>query len=383
MLKNILVLILTVFVMVVIGELILQLFFPIDDPYANIKMGVADKDRYIESQFMPNQKYMLYPEPGLPGMAAEVRFSTNNMGFRGGDLLMPKPEGEFRVFMVGGSTTECLYLDDTCAVTHVLETYLNAGIETSTTIKVYNAGKSGDRSYDHIAMISQRLVHLDPDMIILFCGMNDLTAAIYDADYTHLPISGRQRLSFGDLTKYLLTEFQLPRRLFYLYRRLARPDEETTVLTVIPIHSDYKRKVVYRKSQSATDSRPRIDIAPYRNNLTTIAGLARIHAISLVFMTQATTWNSAIDPDISDRHWATFRNGVTYREEAMDRAMSAYNDALRDVGQEHNIPVFETDFLLPKSREFFYDDCHFNIQGARKAADLLGRFLIENGLIGS
>jgi len=370
MVKNILVLVLTVFVMVALGEIILQLFFPIDDPYANIKTGVGEMDRYIESQFLPDQKYALYPEPGLPGMATEVRFSTNNMGFRGGDILMPKPEGEFRVFMVGGSTTECLYLDDTCAVTHVLETYLNAGIETSTTIKVYNAGKSGDRSYDHIAMISQRLV-------------NDLTAAIYHADYIHLPTTGRKRLSFADFAKYLSTEFQLPRRLFYLYRRLARPDEETTVLTVIPIHSDYKRKVVYRKSQSVTDSRPRIDIAPYRNNLTTIAGLARIHAISLVFMTQATTWNSAIDPDISDRHWATFRNGVTYREEAMDRAMSAYNDALRDVGQEHNIPVFETDLLLPKSREFFYDDCHFNIQGARKAADLLGRFLIENGLIGS
>ena len=52
-------------------------------------------------------------------------FTTNNMGFRGDELTMPKPANEFRIFMVGGSTTECLYLDDSKALTRVLQNELN------------------------------------------------------------------------------------------------------------------------------------------------------------------------------------------------------------------------------------------------------------------
>ncbi len=381
MAKNVLVLIITIFLLAGVGEIVLWLLFPVEDPYAEAKRDRDTHQAYIESQFTPNQRLLLYPEPDLPGMAPEVRFSTNNMGFRGADIAVPKPGHEYRIFMVGGSTTECLYLDDSATVTHALESFLNDRLPDSITARVYNAGKSGDRSYDHVAVIGQRLVHLEPDMIIVFCGINDLTASIYGADYLHLPTGRRRAVAFGNLVKYLLTEFQLPRRLYYLCRKFGAWGDEDDVLTAIPLKSDYKRKAALRKSQALTDAAPRIDLVPYRNNLTTIAGLTAAHGISLVFMTQATTWNSAVDPGILDWHWATFRNGIIYREEVMDQAINAYNDVMRDVAREHNTPVFEAALLLPKSREFFYDDCHFNIDGARKAAAMLGEFLFENHLI--
>ena len=381
MAKNILALCITLLILVILAEVILWLFFPIGDPYRLWKEGQVVESKYIESQFQPNQQYLFYPEPELSGMGEMARFTTDNLGFRGDDIEQPKPDHEFRIFMVGGSTTECVYLDDTCSITAGLESYLKEQVPKSVSPKVYGAGKSGDRSYDHLAMIGQRIMHLQPDLIIVFCGLNDLTAAIYNADYLHLPQAGGAKISFFNLVKFLLTEFQLPRRLYYAYKGIFKTPAGDNLLTSISFKSDYKNKVELRKSSPQTDQPPRIDLAPYRDNLISIFGLARAHNVKLVFMTQAMTWDSKVDPHATDWVWGTYKDGLTYREDLMDEAVVSYNDAMREVGKETGVPVFDLALFMPKSLEYFYDDCHFNIKGARKAANLLGAFLIENGMI--
>jgi lysophospholipase L1-like esterase len=380
MAKNILTLCITLLVMVILAEAVLWLLAPIDDPYRLWKEGQVVDYKFIESQFQPDQHYTFYPEPELSGMGEIARFTTNNLGFRGDNIGQPKPPDEFRVFMVGGSTTECAYLDDTSSVTAVLEYYLAEHFSGSHRVKVYGAGKSGDRSYDHLAMIGQRITHLQPDLVIVFCGLNDLTAAIYNADYLHFPQNYGARISFLDQTKYLLTEFQFPRRLYHAYKGILKSQTGDDLLTSIRFKSHYKELVKLRKSSTPTDRAPATDITSYRNNLTSIVGLVRAHNVELVFMTQAVTWNSKVDPKVTDWVWATHRNGVTYREDLMDMAMTAYNDAMRAAAEENDIPVFDLARMIPKSLAFFYDDCHFNIKGAERAATMLGAFLIDNGV---
>jgi lysophospholipase L1-like esterase len=380
MAKNIIALCITLLALVIMAEVALWLFFPIGDPYRLWKEGQVVETKYIESQFQPNQQYLFYPEPELAGMGKIARFTTNNLGFRGPDIVMPKPPEEFRIFMVGGSTTECVYLDDTLAITYILESYLSETLPENIVPRVYGAGKSGDRSYDHLAMIGQRIIHLEPDLIIVFCGINDITGAIYDADYIHMPQADGGKISFGDLTKYILTEFQLPRRLYYAYKGILKPSSGDDVLTAISFKSDYRRKVDLRKSSPQTDQPPRIDLKPYRQNLRSIIGLVEAHNIKLVLLTQATTWNSQTDSLITDWIWGTYKNGLTYREDKLDDAMTAYNDVMRQLGIDTKTPVFDMALIMPKSLDFFYDDCHFNIAGARKAGRLLGDYLIENGL---
>jgi lysophospholipase L1-like esterase len=379
--KNIATLAVTLLVLAIASEAVLWLLFPIEDPYRLWKQGQVLEMKYIESQFQPDQQYLFYPEEELSGMGGVARFTTNNLGFRGSDIIQPKPLDECRIFMVGGSTTECVYLDDTLAVTYTLQTRLNDRRSDATEVKIYGAGKSGDRSYDHLAMISQRLVHLQPDIIIVFCGINDITAAVYDADYLHLPTGSKAQVSFFDLCKYMLTEFQWPRRLYYAYKGIHRLPAGDAALKTISFKSNYREKVRIRRKAPQTDQSPRLDLEPYRTNLRSIIGVAQAHGIDLVFMTQATTWNSQVDPRVENWIWGTYKNGVTYRTDLMDKAMKAYNNVMREVASENHVPVFDLALLMPKSLDFFYDDCHFNIEGARKAGDLLSAFLIENGLV--
>ena len=364
---------LSIVIAIVLTEITLNLFFRANDPYRKKKRCAADM-KYIESQFFPNEEYFFYPEPELSGMPQQSLFTTNNIGFRGPHLVYPKPPDEYRIFMVGGSTTECLYLDDTLTITYVLQSYLNSHCPDIAVFKVYNAGKGGDKSYDHVAMISQRIIHLQPDMIIVFPGINDLLAAICGVDYIHLPKTRNIYYSFLDLTKHLLTEFQIPRYIYYIL--IPKSDED--IMTEIPFYSNYKRQVELRKSYPVSKKRPRTGLSLYRNNILSIIAIAHAHDIELVLMTQITTWNSKVDARVSEWHWLTHRNGVTYSELLMDRAMEAYNDVARQLALEYDVQLFDLAREMPKSLDYIYDDCHFNVRGAHRAGALLGDFIMQN-----
>jgi hypothetical protein len=126
-------------------ETFLAVFAPVPDPYKKYKY--FSLNQFIRSEFPIDYRMVTEVEPGLAGIKGENKFSTNNMGFRGDYLVRPKPKDEFRIFMLGGSTTECIYLDDSQSINAVLQNELRTMTDKSA--KVYNAGKSGDASDDH------------------------------------------------------------------------------------------------------------------------------------------------------------------------------------------------------------------------------------------
>ena len=278
--------------------------------------------------------------------------------------------------MVGGSTTENLYVDDRQAMTRVLQNRLDTIVSTKR-VKVYGAGKSGARSADHIEMIAHRLVHLEPDALIVFAGINDLRAAMFSRNHLMLPPAvgaPDTEWSLMQLLRFAATEFQLGRRLF----SLMKPDDYRDAVEQITLRSNFRRSVQMRQALPVSGSAPRTDVTPYRNNLISMVGIARSHGIELVFLTQATTWNSRVDSEIASWHWMSAGPDSAYREEALDQAMEAYNDAVRAVAAEFDVPLFDLARLLPKSGRYFYDDVHFNPRGADTVGATLASFVAEH-----
>ena len=261
-------------------------------------------------------------------------------------------------------------------MTRILENRLGS-IVSGKRVKVYGAGKSGAKSYDHVEMIAHRLVHLEPDLLIVFAGINDLRAAMYGRNYLMLPPAlgaPDTEWTLIQLVRFALTEFQLGRRVF----SLLKPEDYRDAVEEITLRSNYRRSVRMRQALPVSMSAPRVDVAPYRNNLLSMAGIARSHGIDLVFMTQVTTWNSRVDSAITKWHWMTAGPDSAYREDALDQAMEAYNNAVRAVAAELNVPLFDLARLLPKSGEYFYDNVHFNPRGAETVGAMLASFVSEN-----
>jgi lysophospholipase L1-like esterase len=372
--------VLTLAATLLLAEVGLERFARVPDPYQSIKAPTPE-NRYIRSAFRPHTDLWTTAEPGLPGMSGRHHFTSNNLGFRGDSLAIPKPPAERRVFVIGGSVVECFYLDDADALTAALQRDLQGRAPAGTMVRVYGAGKSGDRSDDHVSMLVHRIVHLEPDAIVLLAGVNDLTASIEGYDYLHLHVYSRPppRLGMLALLRLAATGFQIPRRLYFLFR-LLRPPAEEELQEEIPLLSNYRQLAQKRQAAPRSDRPPATNEPAFARNLRTIAGVARAHKIRLAFVTQPSTWNSTVDPAIGDWQWMLLRKGVAYRPDLMDQALERLNQVTRDVGAAEGVPVYDLAKAIPKSGQFFYDDVHLNVNGARAAADGVARFLETHGV---
>jgi lysophospholipase L1-like esterase len=353
-------------------EVLLRVLHPMPDPYAREKTALAmnwPATPYVPSAYPPHYRRTVRHDAGLPGLADRpTTFTVNNLGFRGDSLAMPKPAGELRVFVVGGSTTECLLLDDSASLTARLQAHLRA-LRPGADVRVYGAGKAGDRSWDHVAMVAHRIAHLQPDVIVVFMGVNDLSAAVAGRDY--LLRDPPKRAGFGALVETLATRLQLG-RLIAAALSHHRGDEAE-------IRASYHDLVDGIQRRPAAAGPPPENVPAYAENLETLAGIARGNGVRMVLMTQATTW-TANDPRARRLHWMLGKT-VRYREADLDAALGRYNDAMRRAGAEQGVAVFDLARWLPKSFDYIYDDVHFNPRGADAAAAMLARFMVENGVV--
>ncbi len=120
------------------------------------------------------------PRPGIryEGRISNyrTRYAHDQDGFMNTDpqaRLGPKEKGEFRIFVLGGSTLMGVGASDMAhTIPANLKRFLeNAGADPR--LKVINAGVGGFRStQEHLYLIT-KIAALEPDMVIVFDGAND------------------------------------------------------------------------------------------------------------------------------------------------------------------------------------------------------------------
>jgi len=106
--------------------------------------------------------------------------NINNEGFRGPEIQREKSDDTYRIFMVGGSTTfgYGASLDQNSIPAHLQEKFNQ--INLGKRVEVINAGIHGYTSNDEMNLVKNKLVHYDPDLVIIFDGSNDIFRAYND-----------------------------------------------------------------------------------------------------------------------------------------------------------------------------------------------------------
>lgn len=125
---------------------------------------------------VPYFRYKKNLKNAYSGMG-QSNFSTNNFGFRGRDVSVPKPKGVFRIVCMGGSTTE-EGPDDASTYPALLEKKLSFFFP-SHRIEVINCGISGLTTSTHILRFPDYL-ELQPDLIVVYEGVNDIVRDLLD-----------------------------------------------------------------------------------------------------------------------------------------------------------------------------------------------------------
>jgi lysophospholipase L1-like esterase len=330
----------------------------------------------------------------LPGVTGPSRFLINKDGFRGDPL--PKASS-YKILTVGGSTTECLYLDETKAWPYLLQQTLRR----NGPVWVGNVGKSGLNSKHHLIQV-EHLTRQYPgiDAIILLIGANDFLQRLSRGIH-YQPFMGVESMPRSEY-EILMSEafftwpgadnrepfvkrlalYRVVREWKYRYLRLPAKqfvqDVDASVYNVWRAHRHSARAII--------DDLPDLSSAldEYSRNISAIKKIAVNRGVRLIFATQPYLWRKDLQPHESSLLWL---GGVGkfqeepgheyYSASVLADGMNMYNQKLLQLCRDHALECVDLEKELLKDTRTFYDDAHFTETGAQQVAGVFAGYLLS------
>ena len=103
------------------------------------------------------------------------QINYNSLGFRGIEFSETKPSDTYRIFMLGGSTMiGSGASSDETTKPGILQKIFELDRPITQKIQVINAASSGANSGTELDIITQKIIHYQPDLVVVFDGLNDL-----------------------------------------------------------------------------------------------------------------------------------------------------------------------------------------------------------------
>lgn len=140
--------------------------------FTDITPNLRQKDKLIGYRYARSTEADVYESES--GRKIHMRF--NNIGFRGRDYTIDKPDNVTRIAFLGDSMIAALQVDEKDSMVYLLEEMLNATKTTNDRQwEVMNFGVSGSSPGQSIAVWREEVIRFDPDIVFLgyFVG-NDL-----------------------------------------------------------------------------------------------------------------------------------------------------------------------------------------------------------------
>jgi lysophospholipase L1-like esterase len=372
--NKILINILLAVVSVVISLIIIEIF-----------LRIFDNEKYYI--WPPYTKLILTPNSKiLPGINGTSNFSINSEGFRSDE---PDGKSEINILVLGGSTTECLYLDQNETWTYLLEKKINESVGNK--FYVMNGGRSGLNSF-HFLLQTEKILEQFKwiNTIIIMPGINDLQYAL-SLGNQYKPVTKESCYDGAFLVSPLNTFLPFYKRtqLFTILSKVKRNYSKSE------LYQDATGEVFNiwwanrRNAVEYIDSLPDLEssLTDYANNLKGIIDIAKQKNKKIIFLTQPVIWNDSISEQYSRLCWYGWigesqysNSGKYYTIKQLYNGIKKYNDVTIKVCNENNINYLELEKMLSKDTTTFIDDCHFNESGAKKVSQIIFKYLLEKKL---
>lgn len=342
----------------------------------------------------PNRTTRFVPDASLmPGVNYErTHFTVNEAGIRGDPL---PHDDRPRILVVGGSSTEGLFLDDKDAWPQQVQTQINS--KRVRPIWIGNAGKSGLNSFSHVVQVHFHNVELQPDLVIIQAGINDLNQCVSGGrgvirDNSRLiresdfPIVYRQYVF--DRIQPISHQSGMHSRVWSLVEKyLKHRSTPATPVGIDYVIQDeagrfYAEQRLRRQKASIVDTAPDIRdcLEAYDYNLRRIADSVRRAGVELMFLTQGSLYRSDLLPSEEKMLWfgsvdinpfSKSQENHYYSAGVMEKLLEQYNDVTRSVCREYDLACVDIAVEISHTLDNYYDDVHFNIGGATRVADTM------------
>jgi lysophospholipase L1-like esterase len=262
-----------------------------------------------------------------------------------------KASGSFRIFCLGGSTTEFADSSGRDWPSRV-EDNLRKRLGRSD-VHVFNFGRQWYTTLHMLIFYESNLRKYRPDAVIVMETVNDL---LVNADFCYFS-GGPFREDYG-----------------HFYGPMTRIFNHKGIL---PAAAEFLGHYWYFKPRTEVDQDSFPGLPSFRRNLNALIDLAQKDGTRVILMTQPNLYSDSITPEARralrmlnqeavgpDKQWSyrTALNG--FRQ---------YRNALIETASARNVDLIDLESRIPKTQEFLYDDVHYQ----NKSFDLIGRTVSE------
>jgi hypothetical protein len=295
-----------------------------------------------------------------------ARSTHNAEGLRGPE--MPPLDQARRVICIGGSTTECLFLDDADTWTSQLMGQLNAAGQGR-----YWVGSAGHCDYasgHHLRFLEASPLVDHTVAVVVLVGVDDLMR--------HL-----MRLDAGETAPPFVLQTCAAQLATNLWN--ARLRHGLAIDLTGHEYAHNRHGLVF--PTWPVDPTYEDAVGAYAKRLRAIVDVGRRRHLKLVFVTQPVLWAD----ELSGQGLARLAVARSFPKpppwkyltpENLRRAIDKYNSALRKVAADEGIACVDAAAVLNGRPTCFYDDYHFTIEGAAEFARLVTSELLAGDKLG-
>ena len=276
-------------------------------------------------------------------------FATDKNGFLLPAFTHTNPD--LTLAFIGGSTTECMYVDADKRFPYLISKQLN---NDSRRVNAINAGVSGNDSLNSINAYLNKVVPMKPDIAILMHNINDLSTLLHEASYWN---NNDYRSPIIQEDKSLKT-----------FLKALMPNSFELLYRVKSSLSDPVDEFAHGRSQTKTIDAERI-YGLFKDNLNIFISISKAKGIQPILMTQANRFTETPDQVVVDSFKVLESLGINYIQ--FKNLFDGMNEQIRQVAIENNIMLIDLAKEIPPSKEYIVDTVHFNNTGSELVAKVI------------
>ncbi len=344
----------------------------------------------------PEAKYIYQPDPfTMAQVSGEAHSTYNSLGLRGPELP-PRDEAR-RILCVGGSTTECYYLDDTEAWPALLAK--SASRDSGSDVWVGVAAVSEYAVAQHRRFIESSPLLDEVDSVIVLAGANDLMRYIIGFDDgTHVPPLWYR----SGLIAIVRMFWNMPEEavdapadniwgsILASLAGLLPTNEDDAAATArgFVVDSTGEDLDLQRLGMEINEPEEPLDIAAaakaYGARVRHLCEAAKARGVRLVLVTQPVLWRDFLSKQGERRlNYARVeplpRPWSFLEAPNLADAMAQFNEELIEVAEDTGTDYVDAAAEMNGEIDYFYDDYHLNEHGCAQLADLLAEWYAANG----
>lgn len=276
------------------------------------------------------------------------QYTTNNLRFANGstgnrDVVIPKPDGLFRVNCIGASTTGNYIEFNGQPFSYPMELEKILASRMAVPVEVNNCGQGGYNSADIMVRFALQVIDTQPDVVVIYHAYNDIRAYLtpgFESDYSHV------RRNLGES----YWKFALAAKIPYIPIRFLN----FLINQWLPVNIRNSLLDQVTKGDFDPNLDPSDGLKAYQRNLQHIIDLCRCNGIQVVLSTYCHFLHDAI----KDEPLHLLYGRIVKKE----------NEIMRRLADKNELKLVDNAVLVPHDERYFVDSVHFTPEGMRMIA---------------